>query len=98
MRSLQYCLCVLIVVLTVSCNEEPSEIGSDFFEGGTLITSETDTITMNVSTIMFDSLATNDATRLLVGRHDDESLGILSTASFFQMGVAWAFSIDKDFT
>lgn len=98
MRALLNCLCVIVVVVVVSCNEEASEIGSAFFEGGSLNVTEVDTITLKVSTIMFDSLATNDATRFLVGQHTDDELGVLSSASFFQAGVAYPFSLDKKFT
>lgn len=80
-----------MVLSLVSCTKEPSEIGSNFFEGGSLILSEVDTITIKASTILFDSLATSDATRLLVGAHDDENLGFLSATSFFQVGIAYPF-------
>jgi len=93
-----YCLSSLVAVMLLSCNDEPSQIGSGFFEGGSIALATVDTLTLQVSTIQFDSLATSDATRLLVGSHNDEDLGTITASTYFQMGLASAFSIDKLYT
>lgn len=97
MRSLVYCL-FLSTAVTFSCSDEASQIGSGFFEGSSIGVTTVDTLTLKVSTIQFDSLVTSDATRLLVGYHDDGDLGVLSSTAYFQLGVGSGFSIDKSFT
>jgi hypothetical protein len=98
MRALLNCLCVVVVITVVSCNDEPSEIGSNFFSGGSLNMSAIDTITAIVSTVKFDSMVTGDASRLLVGYHQDEDLGVTTSAAYFQIGPDYVFSLDKLFT
>jgi hypothetical protein len=98
MRALLQCLFVVSGISMISCSDEPSQIGSEFFDGGSLALSTVDTITLETSTVTFDSLITNDATRLLVGAHKDDDLGVISSSGFFQMGVAGALSIDKEYT
>ena len=98
MRPLVYCLCSLVAVVLLSCNEDASQIGSGFFEGGSIGLATVDTLTIRTSTIRFDSLITSDATRFLVGYHNDEDLGIVSSSSYLQIGMQGSFSIDKLYT
>jgi Domain of unknown function (DUF4270) len=63
----------------------PSEIGSDFFREGSLDVVYTDTLSLQVSTTIVDSLITSNTGRLLVGYHNDEDLGSIYAASFFQV-------------
>lgn len=84
---------------TVSCGVDSSEIGTDFFTGGVLDYSLSDTSTVKLSTIAFEKLQTNSNSRILVGTHADEKLGRITASSFFQ--VAPSSSIDfqgKDIT
>src|SRR3954468_1735416 len=98
MRALLNCLCACVIVAAVSCSEEASEIGSNFFSSGSLNMSAVDTITAVVSTMKYDSMVTGDATRLLVGYQEDKDLGATTSLGYFQIGVDYAFSIDKLFT
>lgn len=84
--------------MVISCDEDASEIGSDFFDGGSLIMSAVDTITLKVSTVKFDSIPTSDATRLLIGYHEDQDLGIMSAVPHFEISPNYAFSIDEAYT
>jgi len=74
----------LIFAFTISCNE-PSAIGSDFFENGSLDIIYTDTLSLIVSTTVVDSIATNGKSRLLVGHHTDDDLGVITASAFFQL-------------
>jgi len=44
-----------------------------------------DTLTLEVSSIRLDSFATTDTERLLVGRHNDEYIGEVSSIPFFEV-------------
>jgi len=57
-----------------------------------------DTLTAVVSTVKYDSMVTGDATRLLVGYHDDEDLGGTTSTAYFQVGPDYAFTLDKLYT
>lgn len=63
----------------------PSEIGADFLEGGSVTISYTDTLSLKVSTVIFDSLATLGNGRLLVGYVEDPQIGKIQSASYFQL-------------
>ena len=98
MRVLVQCVYLSVAVILISCNDEASPIGSDFFDGSSLDMITIDTLTIQTSTVTFDSLVTSDATRLLVGRHKDDDLGEISSSAYFQLGPLTSFSIDKQFT
>src|SRR5690349_9064650 len=95
MKALVQCLFLMLLVSLVSCNDTASPIGSDFFQGTAINMSTIDTLTIRTSTIVFDSLVTADASRLLVGYHVDEDLGAVSSAAYFQIGMLNAFTLDK---
>lgn len=99
MRALIQCLCVFAVLLVVSCTDEASEIGSNFFEGGSLNMAAVDTLSVKVSTVKFDSMITGNLSRYLLGYHEDADLGKITATPFFQMGIPIApLSIDKLYT
>jgi hypothetical protein len=77
--------CFMLLLATNSCNNEPSGIGSDFFQSGSLYIDSFDTLTLRVSTVALDSMITSNPARLLAGRHIDEELGIITAMPFFQI-------------
>jgi hypothetical protein len=98
MKVFVQCLYLLAPLLLISCNDESSPIGSDFFQGSAINMTTIDTLTIRTSTILFDSLVSGDAPRLLVGYHVDEDLGAISSSTYFQLGLGAPFSIDKQTT
>lgn len=70
-----------VLVVLMSCSD-PSEIGSDFFGGGSLDVAYSDTLTLQASTVMFDSIVTNNNDRLLIGFHDDPLLGKVRASAY----------------
>lgn len=98
MKAAAYCVLLMMATGLLSCNEEPSGIGSDFFQSGSLSLVTVDTLTVQTATVMFDSLVTSDATRLLVGYHEDNDLGIVSSSTFFQVAPQSSLILDGDLT
>lgn len=84
---------VLFLAITCACSD-PSEIGSNFFNEGSLDLVYNDTITVRTSTVLTDSLVTGSATRLLVGYHRDEDLGPLTCDAYFNLGPDDATSLE----
>ena len=91
---------LLIVVIlswfTISCNTDPSEIGSDFFDDGAMDFSLIDSCTVSLSTITFEKLITSDASRLLVGYANDEKLGSVKASSVFEVTIPTSYNLPEN--
>src|SRR4051812_39533167 len=98
MKAFVQCVHLLAPLILFSCNDESSPIGSDFFQGAAINMTTIDTLTIRTSTMMFDSLVTGDATRFLVGYHEDDDLGNISSSAYFQLGTQGLFQLDKKTT
>ncbi len=68
----------------LSACEDPQEIGSEVFvqDIGLLYT---DTLTVDASTILLDSIVTSNTANLLVGRYTDPTLGLVEASSYFHI-------------
>ncbi len=68
----------------LSACEDPQEIGSEVFSQdiGVLFT---DTLTVDASTVLLDSIVTSTTPNLLVGRYTDPTLGLVEASSYFQI-------------
>lgn len=68
----------------LSACEDPKEIGSEIFvqDIGLLYT---DTLTVDASTVLLDSIATYSPNNMLVGRLSDPNLGTVEAACYFQI-------------
>ena len=75
---------ILIFFITLTACEDPQEIGSEVFaqDIGVLFT---DTLTVDASTVLLDSILTSNTTSLLVGRTTDPSLGLVEANSYFHI-------------
>jgi hypothetical protein len=84
-----------VVLLLVSCGTDSSEIGSGFFNGGNLDFSFIDTVSVKLSTIKYEDIVTLSSKRLLVGHHDDEKLGSITAATYFQVATPSVSTLSK---
>jgi hypothetical protein len=75
---------ILSFFITLTACEDPQEIGSEVFaqDIGVLYT---DTLTVDASTVLIDSVVTSGGNTLLVGNTIDPSLGSVKAASYFHM-------------
>jgi hypothetical protein len=88
---------IILIALTLvllGCNDEATEIGSDFFSEGSLDVSYIDSSTVNLSTVRFESVVTNTTSRIVLGTAIDEKLGRVTASTFFQAGLSSAFSLE----
>src|SRR5690606_20555568 len=69
----------------LSCDEQ-LPIGLDFVEKEPLHVFNLDTVTVKLSTVYLDSVATHNSGRLLVGYHEDSLLGISAAWPYFLVG------------
>lgn len=72
--------------LLCSCNDDSKsyEVGEDFIDTNTNVF-EVDTLALEVSTIISDSLITSSPTRILVGALQDNDFGNLTAQSYFSI-------------
>lgn len=88
---------LVLVFLAYGCNSS-SDIGAGFFEEESFELASLDTLTLQVSTVLEDSLSTLNSDRLLVGYHDDADFGKVYAASYFQISLADIPDLDSAFT
>ena len=78
---------ILLLGLFLTACEDPQEIGSEVFvqDIGVLYT---DTLTVDASTVLLDSIITSNTANLLVGRYVDPALGTVETSNYFHISNA----------
>lgn len=90
-----YLLCCLGAVLALSSCDDPNDLGLELVEdnvSGKFV----DTLTVNVSTVLLDSIYTSGTGSLLVGQYTTPNAGALSASTFFQLGVGSTSTIAGD--
>jgi hypothetical protein len=75
---------ILSFFITLTACEDPQEIGSEVFAQDINVLF-TDTLTVDASSILLDSVVTSGSNTLLVGNATDPSLGLVKAASYFHM-------------
>lgn len=75
---------ILAFCLFLTACEDPQEIGSEVFvqNVGVLYT---DSLTIDASTVLLDSIVTSNTDNILVGTYNDPVLGLVETSSYFQI-------------
>lgn len=86
----------ILIGIVSSCNIDDSteKIGNDFVQSNTN-TYFIDSLTVKPSTIIFDSLAVSNATRLLVGSYNDPVFGRTFSKSYIQLSNS-NYDLDND--
>lgn len=75
-----------IVLWLTACTRKDIEFGSTPDNPYTSI-EYTDTVTVQLSTVMIDSFSTSQTSSFLLGRYRDSYLGLITARPFFQLGV-----------
>ncbi|MGS2762217.1 DUF4270 family protein [Sinomicrobium sp. M5D2P9] len=86
---MRYVLFFCLSVLLWSCGDDNAydtdfEAGEDFTDSNIRVL-YIDTLTVEMSTIKFDSLVTSDATRILIGQYPDTVFGRTTASSYFEL-------------
>ena len=87
-------LTVLIFVISCSSEEETLLAGKDFTDTDIRVLS-IDTFSVQLSTIKFDSITTSTEERLLIGQYEDVDMGVINTASYFQLSPS-TYTLNND--
>lgn len=84
---------LVIASIFCSCSNEATTIGAGFFSEGSLDIAYIDSSTVKLSTIQIDDIISNTSSRVVVGTHDDISLGHITASAFFKVGLQAAVSL-----
>ncbi len=78
----------LIIFFLFSCSDDENQftIGQEFIDSKTTITM-IDTFSVDLSTVVLDSVSTSDNNILFIGKYSDTLTGVISSSSFFQVGL-----------
>lgn len=79
-----YLLCCLSALFVLAACEDPNELGLELVDDN-ISGKYTDTVTVNVSTVLLDSLSASGTGTILVGQYTAPSVGTLTSASYFQV-------------
>ena len=80
----------LLLFLTLFTSCQTDNLDGDFVVGSDYLSVNNkvlliDTLTVNVSTINFDSLVTSNQSRILIGNYTDPILGKVKSESYFEL-------------
>ncbi|RIV71941.1 DUF4270 family protein [Flagellimonas aequoris] len=92
-------LLIAVALMAVSCSSDNFNT-SDFLAGEAFTDSNlrvvlVDTLTVDTSTMKFDSIVSSESTRILVGKYIDPVFGTVKTSSYMGM-LPSSFSIDSE--
>ncbi|MBN2762151.1 MAG: DUF4270 family protein, partial [Bacteroidales bacterium] len=83
-------------ILLYSCNDENEfTLGDDFVESSTHL-SIVDTFSVEMSTVIQDSVPTSATGAMLVGKYQDTVFGSISCISYCQIGLPSTISLGED--
>ncbi len=89
-------LVIFIYILLTSCNNsEDLTLGSNFIDNTTKIF-QIDTFTVELSTVIIDSIITSETRQALVGNYEDGELGKITAKYFSQIVLPGFTDIDED--
>ncbi|WP_276497710.1 DUF4270 family protein [Pontibacter litorisediminis] len=84
-NKINHLLCCLGAVLLLASCEDPNDLGLELVEDNVSGTF-TDTLTINLSTVRVDSIATSGKGNMLVGQYTTPQTGTLRASTYFQVG------------
>src|SRR4030042_4307130 len=87
---------VLIFLIAVSCDDnlETLPLGKEIMKPSSRLVL-IDTFSIDMSTVILDSIPTSGTDLLLTGIYNDNNLGKIVTKSYFQVGFPKKYSVDK---
>lgn len=85
----------MLCVALLGCMQDDPEIGSDFFDDVSFEIVTWDTLTVEMSTVLIDSIRTSNPARLLVGQAKHTELDLVEAESYFQLRPTLDFSDDE---
>ena len=88
------CLLILISCSTDAINSSDFEAGDTFTDSDIRVV-QLDTMTVDFSTMKFDSIDTSQSARMLVGKYSDPVFGTVKTASYMEL-IPSSYYIDAD--
>ena len=96
MRNLTDLLLFTFLAIYLAACQQSTIIGEDLIDEDNTQVQEIDSLKVESSSLLLDSIYTTDGTRLLAGAYHDPYLGDIQAQSFFNADTVDLFSIDND--
>ena len=96
MRNLTDFLLFIVLAIWVAACQQSTLIGEDLIDEDNTQVQEIDTLRVETSSLLLDSIYTTNASRLLAGAFADPYLGNVSAQCFFNLDSVDVFSIEDD--
>ena len=95
MKNQLFLIATISIFLLLSCNTSNDlEIGTDFIESDASLVL-CDTLSVNLSTLILDSLETSGKSIALVGRYNDGNIGVLNSKSYILLNPS-IYTLDEE--
>ena len=88
---------IILYLFFNACDKNPTKftLGEEFIESQTDLTS-IDTFSVNLSTVILDTVTTSGTGSMLIGSYRDDIFGKITSHSYFQIGIPDSFDIEDD--
>ncbi|WP_235047052.1 DUF4270 family protein [Winogradskyella psychrotolerans] len=89
---------IITLMVIISCStdaEDANLVAGEDFTGTNIRVLSIDTFSVKLSTMKFDSITTSTSDRLLVGKYQDNDMGIVNTSTYIQISPS-SFYLDND--
>lgn len=96
MRNLTDLLLFSLFLMLLAACQKSTLVGDDLIDEDTTQVQEVDTLSVETSSILLDSVYTADGARLLAGAYQDPYLGDINAECFFNVDTLGVFSIEDD--
>lgn len=80
----RYLFFFILTIMLLRCNF-PSSLGEEIVQNEILDVVFVDTVSLNLSTVIYDSIATSNTARHLIGHRNDTYMGSIDSKSFFKI-------------
>ena len=89
---------IITLMVIISCSadaEDENLVAGEDFTGTNIRVLSIDTFSVKLSTMKFDSITTSTSERLLVGKYQDDDMGIANTSTYIQVSPS-SYYLDND--
>lgn len=87
---------ILMALTSGGCQDNPesNSLGEEFVDSQTRV-SLIDTFSVNLSTVILDTMITSGTGNILIGNYRDEQLGRIASESYLQLGIPESFDVQS---
>lgn len=96
MRNLSHLLLFVLIAITLAACQKSTLVGDELLNEDSTQLQEIDSLKVETSSMLLDSVYTSDGARLLAGTYADPYLGKVSAQAFFNLDTVGTFSVENN--